>query len=75
MLLHGGGQTRRVWRDAGYVSRLTSEFTVITVDIRGNGDSDKPTTVGAYAIDTLIADFLAVADAVGAQRFSLWGFS
>ena len=75
ILLHGGGQTRRVWHDVGYVGRLAANFTVITVDIRGNGDSDKPTTKASYAIERLIEDVLAVADAAGAKRFGLWGFS
>lgn len=68
ILLHGGGQTRRVWHDAGYIARLAPSFTVIAIDIRGNGDSDKPTTKAAYAIERLIEDVLAVADANGAHR-------
>jgi pimeloyl-ACP methyl ester carboxylesterase len=75
MLLHGGGQTRRSWHDAGYVERLAKDFTVVTIDARGHGESDKPTTPAAYEIDRLIEDVLAVADAVRADRFSLWGFS
>jgi pimeloyl-ACP methyl ester carboxylesterase len=75
ILLHGGGQTRRVWHDAGYVARLASAFTVITIDLRGNGDSDKPTSKASYAIERLIEDVMAVADAAGAKRFGLWGFS
>jgi pimeloyl-ACP methyl ester carboxylesterase len=75
ILLHGGGRNRLAWHDAGYVSRLASEFTVVTVDLRGNGSSDKPTTTEAYAIERLREDILAVADAVGARRFTLWGFS
>lgn len=42
ILLHGGGQTRQAWHRAGYVERLAKEFTVITLDIRGNGESDVP---------------------------------
>jgi pimeloyl-ACP methyl ester carboxylesterase len=75
LLLHGGGQTRRVWHDAGYVSRLSSSFNVITIDLRGNGESDTPTTKSAYAIERLVEDLLAVADDVHARTFSLWGFS
>lgn len=75
VLLHGGGQTRQVWHRAGYVERLAKEFTVVTVDIRGNGDSDKPSAVEAYAFERINADILAVADAVKAPRFTLWGFS
>ena len=75
VLLHGGGQTRRVWHDAGYVSRLSASFTVITIDLRGNGESDKPTAKSAYAIERFIEDLLAVADDAHAQSFSVWGFS
>ena len=75
ILLHGGGQTRRAWHDAGYVERLAKEFTVITMDLRGSGESDKPMTASAYATDRLVEDVLAVADAAGVQSFSLWGFS
>ena len=75
MLLHGGGQNRKSWHELGYVNRLASEFTVITVDIRGNGDSDKPTTKAAYAIERLVEDLEAVADAAGASQVTVWGFS
>lgn len=75
VLLHGGGQTRQVWHKAGYVDRLAKEFTVVTIDIRGNGESDKPPAVEAYQFERINADILAVADAVKAQRFVLWGFS
>jgi pimeloyl-ACP methyl ester carboxylesterase len=74
MLLHGGGQTRKSWGERGYIDRLSGRFTVIAVDRRGNGDSDKPTTPDAYELDRVLADFLAVADAAGAKRFHLWGF-
>jgi pimeloyl-ACP methyl ester carboxylesterase len=74
MLVHGGGQTRRSWNDIGYVERLSKSFTVITVDVRGNGNSDRPTTAADYALDKVLADLLAVADAASAPRFHLWGF-
>lgn len=74
MLLHGGGQTRRSWNERGYVDRLSKRFTVITVDLRGSGESDKPDTAEAYALDAVLADLVAVADAAGAKRFHLWGF-
>ena len=38
VLLHGGGQSRRVWHDNGYVARLSDDFTGIVVDIRGHAD-------------------------------------
>lgn len=77
LLLHGGGggQTRRSWQQAGYIERLKSEFNVIAMDIRGHGESDRPTDPAAYSIDKMCGDILAVADACGVERFVLWGFS
>lgn len=74
MLLSGGGQTRKSWAERGYVEKLRTRYTVIAVDRRGTGDSDKPASADAYALDTVLADLLAVADAVGAKRFHVWGF-
>lgn len=74
LLLHGGGQTRRSWNEGGYVEHLSKQFTVITVDLRGSGDSGKPPTPEAYALDRVLADLLAVADAAAAPRFHVWGF-
>ncbi|WP_420642044.1 alpha/beta fold hydrolase [Candidatus Leptofilum sp.] len=77
MLLHGGGggQTRKSWHEAGYVSRLQNEFKLIAMDIRGHGESDKPTAKEAYTIDKMCKDVLAVADACEIETFALWGFS
>ena len=75
ILLHGGGQNRQVWHRAGYVDRLAKEFTVVTIDIRGNGESDKPADVSAFHFERINEDILAVADVVKAPRFVLWGFS
>jgi pimeloyl-ACP methyl ester carboxylesterase len=74
MLLHGGGQTRRSWHDAGYVDRLSKRFTVITVDLRGGGESDKPETAESYALERVLGDLQAVADAASAKTFHVWGF-
>lgn len=75
ILLHGGGQTRHAWHDAGYIARLQDRFTVVALDFRGNGESDKPADQRSYSINGLVDDVLGVADAVGLARFALWGFS
>ena len=75
ILLHGGLQSRQDWHAAGYVERLKHDFKVIAVDIRGNGESDKPTESTDYAVDKHCRDILAVADACGIERFAIWGFS
>lgn len=74
VLLHGGGQAARSWADRDYVTKLKDKFTLVTPDQRGIGGSDKPATLEAYALDTVLADVLAVADAAGAKRFHVWGF-
>jgi pimeloyl-ACP methyl ester carboxylesterase len=75
VLLHGGGHTRQHWHGAGYVERLTRDARVIAIDIRGNGESEKPTDPASYTTDKHCQDILAVADTCGVERFALWGFS
>ena len=47
---------------------------MVTLDIRGNGESDKPGPVSAYSSERINEDILAVADAIKAPRFAIWGF-
>jgi pimeloyl-ACP methyl ester carboxylesterase len=76
VLLHGGFiQSRRSWHEAGYVEPLSKEYTVIPVDLRGHGESDRPLTPEAYAPDRLIEDIKAVIDACSVRQFYLWGYS
>jgi len=75
VLLHGGGQSRLVWHENAYVTRLRDESTVITVDIRGHGESDRPSGVDAYSIDRISEDMVAVADGAHVTRLAVWGYS
>ena len=75
LLVHGGGGTRQEWHEAGYVRRLVADFTVITLDLRGHGQSGLPTSPGDYTTDKQGQDILAVADACGVERFAMWGMS
>ena len=75
MLVHGGGGSRLDWDVAGYIDRLSGDSKVITVDLRGHGESDKPVDPAAYTMEKMEADLLAVADACGAGSFALWGMS
>ena len=71
ILLHGGGGSRADWHEAGYVVRLAKEFTVITVDLRGHGESGKPTDSACYTTEKMGQDILAVADACDTEHFIL----
>lgn len=75
LLLHGGGMNRQSWQVSHYVERLAKEFRVVTMDLRGNGESDKPVDPARFAFERINDDITAVADAVKAERFALWGFS
>ncbi|HET8669270.1 MAG TPA: alpha/beta hydrolase [Candidatus Saccharimonadales bacterium] len=75
ILLHGGWQTRQKWHEVGYVQRLRNNFKVVAMDIRGNGESDTPTDSTYYTTEKMCQDILAVADACGIEKFTIWGFS
>ena len=75
LLLHGGGGHRLEWHEAGYVDRLKDEFTVITADLRGHGESNKPTDPAMYTTDKMGEDILAVANACNVEYFLVCGFS
>lgn len=79
ILLHGGGLgivDRKSWHQAGYVEQLKKHgYKVISIDIRGMGESDKPLQPSDYKIENHCRDILSVADACGVEKFSIWGFS
>ncbi|MEV4110188.1 alpha/beta hydrolase [Nonomuraea sp. NPDC049695] len=73
VLLHGFPQTHLMWR---YVApELAAGHTVICPDLRGYGASDKPAETGpaTYAKRTMAADVIALARALGHERFALAG--
>ncbi|MFD6565635.1 alpha/beta fold hydrolase [Micromonospora profundi] len=73
VLLHGFPQTHLMWRHVA--ADLAADHTVICPDLRGYGDSDKPvdTDGDAYAKRTMAADIVALAGALGHERFALAG--
>jgi pimeloyl-ACP methyl ester carboxylesterase len=72
VLLHGFPQTHLMWRHVAV--DLAAEHTVICPDLRGHGASDKPADDGrTYAKRTMAADVVAVARALGHDRFALVG--
>jgi pimeloyl-ACP methyl ester carboxylesterase len=60
---------------ADHAPRFGEHANVVLFDHRGHGQSDKPRAVAAYSLDRLAADTLAVADALGLERFTLLGYS
>ncbi|GIF50096.1 pimeloyl-ACP methyl ester carboxylesterase [Asanoa ferruginea] len=72
VLLHGFPQTHLMWRHVA--ADLAADHTVICPDLRGYGASDKPEAGElTYAKRTMAADVVALAKALGHDRFALAG--
>ncbi|MEU1388419.1 MULTISPECIES: alpha/beta hydrolase [unclassified Nonomuraea] len=73
VLLHGFPQTHLMWRHVA--ADLAADHTVICPDLRGYGASDKPAETGrdVYSKRTMAADVVALAAALGHERFALAG--
>ncbi len=74
LFLHGLNQCRLSWDRQ--VGALAGRFRVVTFDLRGHGDSDKPADEAAYWDGGRWADDVAaVVDAAGLRRPTLVGWS
>jgi pimeloyl-ACP methyl ester carboxylesterase len=69
LLVHGWPQTWYAWRML--MPALARDFSVVAVDQRGIGLSDKPRD--GYDTGTLAGDLVRLMDALGHQRFALYG--
>ena len=70
MLLHALGEGRSDW--APVVNRFAEHFRVVTVDLRGHGDSDWP---GTYSFQSMADDVLRLLDHLGLIHVRLLGHS
>ncbi|MDQ0895305.1 alpha/beta fold hydrolase [Agromyces ramosus] len=77
LLVHGFASTGQVtWEGTGWVSALLAAGrAVITLDLRGHGESDKPVDADSYTPELLGADLLAVLDSAGADLVDVIGYS
>jgi pimeloyl-ACP methyl ester carboxylesterase len=69
LLVHGWPQTWYAWRML--MPTLARDFEVVAVDQRGIGLSDKP--ADGYDTGTLAGDLVALMEALGHQRFAMYG--
>jgi pimeloyl-ACP methyl ester carboxylesterase len=69
LLVHGWPQTWYAWRML--MPALARDFSVVAPDQRGIGLSGKPQE--GYDTGTLAGDMVALMDALGHQRFALYG--
>jgi pimeloyl-ACP methyl ester carboxylesterase len=72
ILLHGFPQTSRAW--SPYLACLSEAgLRGIAPDLRGYAPTARPSAVGDYAVEHLLADVLGIADSLGVHRFHLVG--
>lgn len=69
LLVHGWPENWYAWRHL--MPELAKEYTVIAVDQRGIGLSDKPAT--GYDTGTVAADLIALVDALGFEQVAVVG--
>lgn len=71
VLLHGTSANHAVWEPIGDI--LEKRSTVIALDQRGHGQSDKPP--GGYSGGDFVVDVITVLDALGIERALMAGHS
>lgn len=74
-MLHDFGESSEFWRESGYVEAcLAHGRQVVLVDLRGHGDSSKPTDPSAYGPISTGRDIIAVLNEAGIERADLLGY-
>ena len=71
LLLHGFPQTRAMWRRIA--PELSRDFTVVSADLRGYGDSHKPAAMRDMSFRAMAADQVALMQQLGFERFHVVG--
>lgn len=71
LFLHGFPESHRTWRHQ--LDGLSDLYRVYAPDQRGFAASDKPEGVENYETDRIVADVMALADALGLDEFTLAG--
>ena len=71
VLIHGFGLNRHIWDEI--ISTSLAKAYVVTVDVRGHGESDAPE--GAYSMSILAEDLLALLDYLDISKAIICGHS
>ena len=76
ILVHGwGSDAHHNWIATGWVQMLQQHRTVIALDVRGHGRSDKPVASDSYGYAQMCSDITAVLDALEVRRVDYVGYS
>lgn len=73
MLVHGFGGAKEDFSDQ--LEDLATDHRVVTLDLRGHGESDGPEHEAKYSLDRFSADLANVLDALAVDRVRLLGHS
>lgn len=72
LLIHGWPDSSYVWRHQ-IPALVNAGYRVIAPDLRGFGQSDRPTEVDAYKVATLLGDLKGVLATLGIERVNVVG--
>jgi len=75
VLGHALGATKEVWMESGWVDILKEHFTVVTIDLRGNGESDSSSEVDFYTQNKVISDINMIVKKCGFTTYNYFGHS
>ena len=76
VMLHGFITNGESWKRAPVRQALADAgFKVVTLDLRGNGRSDKPHTAEAYRNDAELTDVMALMKHLGLTNYDVVGYS
>ena len=75
VLVHGFSANHLHWRTSGLAAGLRDAYSLIAIDARGNGASDKLYEPEAYVVQKRVADILCVLDALGHEQVNFLGYS
>lgn len=74
-MVHGTALSQAIWRGFGYLADFAGGYTVITLDLRGHGRSDKPHDPAGYRMEFFVADVIAVLDDLEISAAHYLGYS
>jgi pimeloyl-ACP methyl ester carboxylesterase len=72
ILLHGFPETSHMWEKI-MISLASTGYRCLAPDLRGYSPGARPKDVESYRIDKIASDVVALADAIGFQKFHLVG--
>ncbi len=75
VMLHGFTDGLENWREQGYIEALSKNYSLVLVDIRAHGKSDKPHNPEDYLVERFVGDVVAVMDDVGIANAHYIGYS